>query len=77
MAMQTKNRTITFRGAGDHDVSEVTINAGEQAVEPGSVDARISYTISYRTPGTKLADPEMEKEVAESISDIIRKKLDE
>lgn len=74
MALERKTRTMTFRGAGEHDVSEVVISSGEHAVEPGPVTSRITYTISYKWPFAE--GPETEHEFAESLSALVQSKLE-
>ena len=75
MALKPTTRTLTFRGAGEHDVSEVVISSGEHVVEPGPVVSRITYTISYKWPFAE--GPETEDEFAESLSALVQSKLEE
>ena len=76
MSMKPTQRNITFRGAGDHDVSEVIISNTAHEVEQGPIISRVTYTISYPLP--KLAAPsseDIEMEVAESITSFVNAKV--
>lgn len=76
MTLKNTNRNITFKGAGEHDVSEVIISTGEHDVERGDLDARISYTISYKGTGA-LTAPDLDQQMAEAIEQAVKSKISE
>ena len=63
-------RKINFIGAGEQDVSEVTISTGTHPVSSGAIAARVTYTISY--PEKSVANPlELEESFSEAAKAII------
>lgn len=63
-------RKINFVGAGEQDVSEVTISTGTHPVSPADVAARVTYTISY--PEKSAVNPlELEESFAEAAKAIV------
>ncbi|MCV6621626.1 MAG: hypothetical protein OIF51_07725 [Cellvibrionaceae bacterium] len=76
MTLKNTNRNITFKGAGEHDVSEVIISSGEHDVERGDLDARISYTISYKGTGA-LTAPDIDQQMAEAVAEAVKNKVAE
>jgi hypothetical protein len=71
MKLNNAGRNMTFRNAGDHDVTEVNIASGEYDVQRGSVNERISYSISY------VDDPNINQQMAEAIAEAVKNKLSE
>ena len=77
MAMEPQGRKLIFRGTGRHDVSEVTLSNGEHEVERGDLNARITYTFSYKDNVLMHTSPEQEQEIAEELNESIKAKLAE
>lgn len=76
MTLKKTSRNITFRGAGEHDVSEVILSSGEHDVARGDLNARISYTISYKGTGA-LTAPDLDEQMAEAVAEAVKHKLAE
>ena len=68
------DRKITFIGAGEQDISEVTISSGTHTVETASSSDRVTYTISYpeQRPGSRSL-AEQFQEAAEAVEAEIKK----
>jgi len=63
-------RKINFVGAGEQDVSEVTISTGTHPVSPADTVARVTYTISY--PDSSARNPlNLEESFSEAAKAII------
>jgi hypothetical protein len=81
MSLENIKRNITFRGADDNDVTEVILNTGAHDVERADINSRVSYTVSYKGgPGGGGGDAmtsELDKEIAEGITEAVKKKLSE
>ncbi|RVT40088.1 hypothetical protein EMM73_19745 [Rheinheimera sediminis] len=76
MTLKNTNRNITFRGAGEHDVTEVTIDSGEHLVNPGDLTSRVTYTVSYKGTGA-LTVPELDQELADAVAEAVKLKVSE
>ncbi|MFC7050786.1 hypothetical protein [Emcibacter nanhaiensis] len=63
-------RKLKFVGAGDQDVSEVTISTGTHRVSEAEPTRRVTYTISYPSEAINKAF----KEAAEHIIEDAKKR---
>ncbi|NOJ21075.1 hypothetical protein [Vibrio jasicida] len=64
------DRKINFIGAGEQDVSEVTISTGSHPVSPADIAARVTYTVSY--PEKSAVNPlEINESFAEAAQALI------